>query len=50
MGDTQEEENNANDLALLRHFNFLPGREQPQELDNEADPFVLSREIITRFE
>ena len=42
IGDTQEEENNANDLALLRHFNFLPGGEQPQELDNEADPFVPS--------
>ena len=26
--ETQDEEDAANDLALLKHFNFLPGEEQ----------------------
>ena len=45
--ETQNEENAANDLALLEHFNFLLGDEQQQESSNpdEADPFELAREM-----
>ena len=49
---TQNKEKATNDLALLKHFNFLPRDEQQQGSDNpdEADPFVLAREIIVGFE
>ena len=42
MEVTQCGEDEANNLALLKCFNFLPGEGQPHELNNEADPFILS--------
>ena len=46
MEETQDKENDANDLALLKHFNFLPREEQPQNLIMRQTPLCCLEESL----